>query len=119
MGSEKEEVALDEDKAESEWVKRRRRQHRGAHSLPPVQSGGRALLLQLKGLREALPPGQVEVEGGGARALWRTMFSANKKEKKRRGRTLPPERLKKEMVDQRRATGDDVINTHSDKVMSL
>ncbi|GAA6235065.1 protein-methionine sulfoxide oxidase mical3a-like [Lates japonicus] len=59
----------------------------------------------LKGLREAPPPGQVEVEGGGARALWRAVFSGNKKEKKKkRGRTLPSEKVKEEAANQRRAT---------------
>lgn len=92
------------------------RRHRGAHSLPPrlllphLQGG--ALFLQLKGLREAPPPRQVEVEGGGARALWRAVFSGNRKEKKKkRGGTLPAERVKKDTANQRRATGD-VINNH-------
>ncbi|XP_050933689.1 LOW QUALITY PROTEIN: protein-methionine sulfoxide oxidase mical3b-like [Lates calcarifer] len=57
---------------------------------------------------EAPPPGQVGVEGGGARALWRAVFSGNKKEKKKkRGRTLPSEKVKKEAANQRRAA--DVI----------
>ncbi|XP_056223929.1 protein-methionine sulfoxide oxidase mical3b isoform X2 [Seriola aureovittata] len=96
-------AGTDEEVAESEWMRRRKR-HKGAHSLPPrlllppLQGGSGALLLQLKGLRETLPPGQVEVEGGGARALWRAVFSGNKREK--RGRTLPPER---ETANQRRA----------------
>ncbi|XP_029351486.1 protein-methionine sulfoxide oxidase mical3a-like isoform X3 [Echeneis naucrates] len=94
-----------EEEAESEWLKRRKR-HTGAHSLPPclllpsLQAGGGALLLQLKGLREA--PRQVDVEIGGARALWRAVFSGKKKERKKRGGTLPPHR---ETANQRRATG--------------
>ncbi|XP_040009232.1 protein-methionine sulfoxide oxidase mical3b-like [Xiphias gladius] len=103
-GSEKEGVYQHEEETESEWLRRRRRRHRGAHSLPPLQGGGGALLLQLKGLREGLPPGPMDVEGGGARALWRAMFSGNKKDKSKRGRTLPPERLRKETANQRRAT---------------
>ncbi|XP_023259774.1 protein-methionine sulfoxide oxidase mical3a-like [Seriola lalandi dorsalis] len=80
-------AGTDEEVAESEWMRRRKR-HKGAHSLPPrlllppLQGGSGALLLQLKGLRETLPPGQVEVEGGGARALWRAVFSGNKREKR-------------------------------------
>ncbi|XP_071359121.1 protein-methionine sulfoxide oxidase mical3b-like isoform X3 [Trachinotus anak] len=104
---EKEGADKDEEEADLEWVRRGKR-HRGAHSLPPrslllplLQGGGGGLLLQLKGLRETLPPGQVEVEGGGARALWRAMFSGNKREKTKRGRSLPPER---ETANQRRAT---------------
>ncbi|XP_070784724.1 protein-methionine sulfoxide oxidase mical3b-like [Enoplosus armatus] len=93
-------VGPEEEGAESEGVRRRR--HRGAHSLPPLQGGGGALLFQLKGLREALSPEQVE--GGGARGLWRSVFSGNRKEKKKKwGGTLPPERVKKDTANQRRA----------------
>lgn len=107
----------DKEEVESEGVRRRRR---GAHSLPPrlllphLQGGGGALLLQLRGLREAPHSGQVEVEGGGARALWRAVFSGNRKEKKKWGRTLPAgaEGVKKDAANQRRATGDHVINKH-------
>ncbi|XP_045895459.1 protein-methionine sulfoxide oxidase mical3a [Micropterus dolomieu] len=97
----------EEEGAASEGVRRRRRQ-RGARSLPPrlllppLQGGGRALLLQLKGLREAPSPVQVGAEGGGARALWRSVFSGNRKEKKWGG-TLPAERVKKDPANQRRA----------------
>lgn len=94
---------LEEEEAGSEGVRRGR--HKGA--LPPLQGGVGALLLQLKGLREAPPHGQVEVEGGGATALWRAVFSGNRKEKKKKqGRTLP---AGAERANQRRATGDDVI----------
>lgn len=100
-------------------VRRRRRSPLGAHSLPPrvflppLQAGGGALLHQLKGLREAPPLGQVEVEGGGARALWRMVFSGNRKEKKKkkRGRTLPAG-AERAAANQSSATGDDVINKH-------
>ncbi|XP_044042460.1 protein-methionine sulfoxide oxidase mical3a-like [Siniperca chuatsi] len=109
-GAEREEEGgAEKEEAESEGVRRRRRRHRGAHSLPPrfflppLQGGGGALLLQLKGLREAPPPGQVEMEGGGARALWRLVFSGNRKEKKWDG-ILPSERVKKDAANQRRAT---------------
>ncbi|XP_026182553.1 protein-methionine sulfoxide oxidase mical3b isoform X6 [Mastacembelus armatus] len=64
----------DEEEAGSEDMRRR---HIGGHSLPPLQVEGRGLLLPLMGLR------QVEIEGGGARALWRAMFAGNRKEKKR------------------------------------
>lgn len=69
----------------------RKRRPNGANSLPSshppsLQDGSGALLL-LKGHREAPPTRQVQVEGGGARALWRTVFSGNGKEtKKKRGR---------------------------------
>ncbi|XP_036977302.1 protein-methionine sulfoxide oxidase mical3a-like isoform X1 [Acanthopagrus latus] len=77
----------DEEGADSERVRSRRL--RGAHSPPPCL-GGRALL-QLKGLREAPPPGQVNIEGGGARTLWKAVFSGNRNEKKKKwGRSLPP-----------------------------
>lgn len=102
---------LEEEEAGSEGVRRGR--HKGAYSLPPhlllppLQGGVGALLLQLKGLREAPSHGQVEVEGGGARALWRAVFPGNRKEKKKkRGRTLP---AGAERANQRRDTGDDVI----------
>lgn len=89
---------------------RRRRKHKGAASpprvlLPPLHGGGGPLLLQLKGLREALPHGQVEVEAGGARSLWRAVFSGNRKEEKRGG-TSP---AGAERANQRTAAGDDVI----------
>ncbi|KAI3366581.1 hypothetical protein L3Q82_009195, partial [Scortum barcoo] len=105
----------DKEEAESEGMRRR---HRGARSLPPLQGGGGALLFQLKGLREAPPLGQVDLEGGGARALWRAVFSGNKKEKK--GGTLPAgaERRKKDTANRRRAAGDDVINKQIDRMRS-
>ena len=101
----------------SEWSEsmRKRRRHREACSLPPrllpppLQTGGGALLLGLKGLREAPPPGQMESGGGGARALWKTVFPGNWKEQKKRGRTLPAEQLKKGAANQRRVTGDKVM----------
>uniref|UniRef100_UPI0037E998BA protein-methionine sulfoxide oxidase mical3b-like n=1 Tax=Semicossyphus pulcher TaxID=241346 RepID=UPI0037E998BA len=102
-------VEPDEEGAESERARRRR--HRGAQSLPPyllppLQAGGGALLLQLKGLRVAPPLGHMDVEGGGSRSLWRAVFSGNRKErKKKRGGTLPAERLKNDTTNQRRATG--------------
>ncbi|XP_041636593.1 F-actin-monooxygenase MICAL3-like [Cheilinus undulatus] len=95
---------------ESDGARRRRRQ-RGAHTLPPrllpppLHTGGEALLNQLKTLREAPPPGHFDVEGGGARALWRAVFSGNRKEKKKKGGTFPAERTKKEAANKRRATG--------------
>ncbi|KAM9334915.1 protein-methionine sulfoxide oxidase mical3b [Symphorus nematophorus] len=89
------------ERAESEEVRRRRL--RGAHSLPPQL----LLLPQLKGLREAPPPRQVEAEGGGARALWRAVFSGNRKEEKKKkkkkwGQTLPAGAERR--ANQRRAT---------------
>lgn len=87
-----------------------RRRRRGAHTLPPrllppLQAGGGALLLHLRGLREAPPLRQVEEEGGGARALWRAVFSGNRKKKKRGGASLPGAgKLKKEAANPRRAT---------------
>lgn len=97
------------EEAGSEGVRRRR--HKGAHSFPPRllpsrQGGGGALLLP-KGLREAPPLRQVEVEGGGARALWRSVFSGNGKEKKKKqGRTSSAGAKR---ANQRRVIGDDVI----------
>ncbi|KAM4569837.1 protein-methionine sulfoxide oxidase mical3b isoform 2-T2 [Odontesthes bonariensis] len=93
-----------------EWSEsmRKRRKHREACGLPPhllptpLQTGGGALLLSLKGLREAPPPG-----GGGARALWKTVFPGNWKEQKKRGRTLPAEPLKRGTASQRRVTGEE------------
>ncbi|XP_037615799.1 protein-methionine sulfoxide oxidase mical3b isoform X3 [Sebastes umbrosus] len=100
----------EDQRAESEGV-RRGRGPRGAHSLPagvflpPLQDGGQSLL------RQAPPTRQVEVEGGGARALWRTVFTANrKKKKKKKSRTLPPD-----AAIQRRATG---VTEESDLVSS-
>ncbi len=108
----------EEEGESSEEVWRRR--HRGARSLPPcflspLQGGAGAFLPHLKGLREASAPGLGEVEGGGARALWKAMFSGNKKEK-RWSRTLPPgaERVRKEATHQRRASGDDVTNRYAE-----
>ncbi|KAK2859268.1 hypothetical protein Q5P01_003888 [Channa striata] len=63
----------------------------GSHSVQPLQGQGVALLVQLKGLREATPCGQVEVEGGRVRALWRAVFSGPRKEKKKKAGTLPQE----------------------------
>lgn len=101
----------EEEGAESERVRSRRLG--GAHS-PPPRLGGRALL-QLKGLREAPPPGQVDVEGGGARTLWKAVFSGNRKEKKKKwGRSLPggAEKMMTDAANQREGTGDDVIKTY-------
>lgn len=92
--------------AETEDNVTRRGRHKGAHSFPPLQSGAAALLFQLKTHR------QVEVEGGGAKALWRAVFSGNRKEKKRGG-TLPPgaNRVKRETANWRK--GDDAVKKHS------
>ncbi|XP_072233704.1 protein-methionine sulfoxide oxidase mical3b isoform X2 [Leuresthes tenuis] len=90
---------------------RMRRRHREASSLPPrllpppLQTGGGALLLGLKGLRDAPRPGQME--SGGARALWKTVFPGNWKEQKKRGRTLPADQLKRGAANQRRVTGEE------------
>lgn len=76
----------------------RKRRPNGANSLPSLQDGSGALQ------REAPPTRQVQVEGGGARALWRTMFSGNVKEtKKKRGRTSPAGAKR---TNHRRATGN-------------
>lgn len=105
-GPERKGPAMDEEEVEPERASRRKKHGGGAHSLPPrllphLQGGSGALLLQLKGLRESLPPGQVQVGGGGARALWRAVFSGNKK----RSRTSAAET---ESANQKRATGEDV-----------
>ncbi|XP_034382760.1 protein-methionine sulfoxide oxidase mical3a-like [Cyclopterus lumpus] len=102
---------------EREWSEKEeagsnRRGIRGAHSLPPrvflppLQGGGGTLLFQLRGPREAPPPRQVEVEveAGRARTLWRSVFSGNRKERKKKtGRTLPPG-PEKDAANQMRAT---------------
>ncbi|XP_039456540.1 protein-methionine sulfoxide oxidase mical3b isoform X4 [Oreochromis aureus] len=86
--------------------RRRRTRRREAHSLPPrllfppLQPGGRALLFKM--LREAPPPGQMELGGVGARNLLKTVFSGNKnEEKKKGGRTLPAERVKEKTASHR------------------
>lgn len=107
-------LPLQEGAAETDDNGMKRGRHKGACSLPPLQGGG-AALLQLKMLR------QMEMEGGGARALWRTVFSGNRKEKKKRGGTLPPgaERVKRETANWIKATGDDAVKKHdSNTVMS-
>lgn len=88
------------------------RKPRGAQSLPPhllplLQIGGGTNRLHLTGQREAPPPGQVEVGGGGARALWKAMFPGNGKVKK--CEALPAEMLKRKTTNQMRATGDNAI----------
>lgn len=113
--SQKKVLPLQDGGAESDDGVMRRGRPKEARSLPPLQSGGAALLLQLKVLK------QVEVEGGGARALWRAVFSGNRKEKKKRGRTLPQsaERVKQGTTNRRRVTGDDGIKKYdSNRVMS-
>ncbi|XP_065325529.1 protein-methionine sulfoxide oxidase mical3b isoform X9 [Pelmatolapia mariae] len=86
--------------------RRRRTRRREAHSLPPrllfppLQPGGRALLFKM--LREAPPPGQMELGGVGARNLLKTVFSGNKNEQKKKGGgTLPAERAKEKTTSQR------------------
>ncbi|XP_068455206.1 protein-methionine sulfoxide oxidase mical3b-like isoform X3 [Clinocottus analis] len=88
--------------SEREEAGSKKRGPRGAFSLPrvfipPVEGGGGALLLKLKGPRQ--------VEGGGARTLWGSVFSGNRKEKKnnKRGGTLPPG-AEKDAANQMRAT---------------
>lgn len=71
----------------------RRTRHKGACSLPPLHGGRTGLLLQLK------------VEEGGARALWRSVFSGNRKEESHRGRTIPPSA--EGTTNQKRVTGND------------
>ncbi|CAJ1054454.1 protein-methionine sulfoxide oxidase mical3a-like isoform X2 [Xyrichtys novacula] len=108
-GVEPEDDELEQDE-EAESDARWRRRHKGAHTLPPrllhppLQAGG-ALLRQFKGLKEAPSAGQLEFEGGGAKALWRAVFSGNKELKKKKGGTLPVERLRKEATNQRKASG--------------
>ncbi|XP_061570354.1 protein-methionine sulfoxide oxidase mical3b-like isoform X2 [Cololabis saira] len=100
----------EEEADPSAGVKNRRKRNRGARSLPPrllpphLQAGGGALLLHLKGLREAPPPGQVDLGGGGARALWKAVFPGNKKEQKKKIRTLPAET---KMKTKRRTAGEE------------
>ncbi|XP_035764217.1 protein-methionine sulfoxide oxidase mical3b isoform X4 [Neolamprologus brichardi] len=86
--------------------KRRTTRRREAHSLPPrllfppLQPGGRALLFKM--LREAPPPGEMELGGVGARNLLKTVFSGNKNEQKKKGGgTLPAERVKEKTASQR------------------
>uniref|UniRef100_A0AAX7W445 BMERB domain-containing protein n=2 Tax=Astatotilapia calliptera TaxID=8154 RepID=A0AAX7W445_ASTCA len=86
--------------------KRRTTRRRDAHSLPPrllfppLQPGGRALLFKM--LREAPPPGEMELGGVGARNLLKTVFSGNKNEQKKKGGgTLPAERAKEKTASQR------------------
>ncbi|XP_004564988.2 protein-methionine sulfoxide oxidase mical3b isoform X2 [Maylandia zebra] len=86
--------------------KRRTTRRREAHSLPPrllfppLQPGGRALLFKM--LREAPPPGEMELGGVGARNLLKTVFSGNKNEQKKKGGgTLPAERAKEKTASQR------------------
>ncbi|XP_069001544.1 protein-methionine sulfoxide oxidase mical3b isoform X2 [Embiotoca jacksoni] len=105
----------------------RRRRHKGDHSLPthllfpPLQAGGGAILHQLKGLREAPLPGQVEVGEGGARGLWQSVFSGNRK--KKRGETLPVLRVKTETANQRATDmigeGSDLYSTTLEQRCSL
>ncbi|XP_028254565.1 F-actin-monooxygenase MICAL2-like isoform X2 [Parambassis ranga] len=119
MGLEKEEQESSEEGEESEDMRRGRRRDRGAYSFPPhllfppLQAGGEAVLHQLKALRDAPLLGQVE-GGGGAIPRWKYMFSRNRKEqqKKRRGITLPAERVRKEATNQRGVT--DVSGEESD-----
>ncbi|XP_065807295.1 protein-methionine sulfoxide oxidase mical3b isoform X2 [Labrus bergylta] len=106
---EEEEFEQKEEEGESDG---RRRRHRGAHTLPPrlhppPLAGGGAFLLQLKGLREAPPSGLFDVEGGGARSLWRAVFPGNRKEKRKKkmGESLPAERTKKDEANKRRVKG--------------
>ncbi|XP_034529822.1 protein-methionine sulfoxide oxidase mical3a-like isoform X2 [Notolabrus celidotus] len=107
---EKEGLQLELEGVESE-VERWRRRHKGAHTLPPrlppLQAGSGSLLRQLKGVKEAPPTRQLEMDGGGARALLRAVFSGNRmeKRKKKRGATLPVERMKKEATNHKRGTG--------------
>ncbi|XP_070848130.1 protein-methionine sulfoxide oxidase mical3b-like isoform X2 [Chaetodon trifascialis] len=104
----------------------RTRRNRGAHSLPPrllippLQGGGGAIPFHSKGLREAPPLRQADVEGGGARALWRAVFSGNRKEKKKWGRTLPPgaERVNKDTANQSRATDVSMMATEESDLES-
>lgn len=98
-------VEPEEEELNSEEVGRTWRHEEGHSYTPPLlrpslQGGGSDLLLQLKNLRGTPPDGQAGVEMGGARALWRAVFSGNWREmrKKKQGR-----------AKQRRATGDDVI----------
>ncbi|XP_031698592.1 F-actin-monooxygenase MICAL3-like [Anarrhichthys ocellatus] len=58
------------------------------------------------GERAAPHPRKVEVEGGGATTLWRSVFSENRKEKKKKkSRTLPPG-TERDAANQRRATDE-------------
>ncbi|KAM6896147.1 protein-methionine sulfoxide oxidase mical3b-like [Lycodopsis pacificus] len=58
------------------------------------------------GERAAPPPRKVEVEGGGATTLWRSVFPGNRKEKKKKkSRTLPPA-TERDAANQRRATDE-------------
>lgn len=95
----------EEEELKSEEVGRTWR-HEEGHSYAPhllhpsLQGGGSDRLLQLKNLQGTPLDEQAGVEMGGARALWRAVFSGNWKEmrKKKQGR-----------AKERRATGDDVI----------
>ncbi|XP_077957028.1 protein-methionine sulfoxide oxidase mical3b isoform X2 [Gasterosteus aculeatus] len=103
-GPDGERVKSEKEEAESDGV-RKKSGPRGNHNLYPrvflpPQSGGKALIPQLKGPKETPTPREVEVEGGGARALWRSVFSGNRMEKKR-DITLPSQRG---TANRRRAT---------------
>uniref|UniRef100_A0AAQ4PD97 BMERB domain-containing protein n=1 Tax=Gasterosteus aculeatus aculeatus TaxID=481459 RepID=A0AAQ4PD97_GASAC len=103
-GPDGERVKSEKEEAESDGV-RKKSGPRGNHNLYPrvflpPQSGGKALIPQLKGPKETPTPREVEVEGGGARALWRSVFSGNRMEKKR-DNTLPSQRG---TANRRRAT---------------
>lgn len=110
----KKHIVLQGREAASVEEELRKRRPNGANSLPSshppsLQDGSGALLL-LKGHREAPPTRQVQVEGGGARALWRTVFSGNGKEtKKKQGRTSP---AGGKGTNHRRATGDVILKTN-------
>lgn len=96
---------------------RRRSQRDGPHPTLPLLPGSGALFLHLKKLREAPPPYQVELGGGGARGLLKAVLPGNRKEKKRRGGTLPAEKLRRLPANHSRNTGDDAIRKNDVTVM--
>ncbi|XP_038152145.1 protein-methionine sulfoxide oxidase mical3b-like isoform X2 [Cyprinodon tularosa] len=113
---EKKPLLQQEEEEVSDSVRRRQR-HREAQSLPSsLLPPGGALLLHIKEkLREAPPPRQVEVSGGGARGLLKSVLPGNMKDQKRRGGTLPAERPRRPPANQRRVT---VAGEESDLVSS-
>ncbi|XP_037316029.2 protein-methionine sulfoxide oxidase mical3a-like [Pungitius pungitius] len=100
-GPDGERVKSEKEEAECGGI-RKRSGPRGAHRVfRPPQSGGEALICQLKGPKETPTPREVEVEGGGARSLWRSVFSGNRMEKKeKRGNTSERATVRRDLTEE-------------------